>query len=848
MLEKPQHMEQSDITMEDLLARTTNLTVLEDEGWEVNGDGDSEVASLCAMGRWCSTRPISRSLLKTILGRVWGISERNWSVEIKHTTKSASFLVFSFKSSQDLNRILIKNPWFLNNGILILEKFEGIPNDWEKVLTEFPLSGRILNLPIRSITQGNMDRLAGFAGQIIHVQKADAPKIAAKGYFTFKVRHDIAKPIFPGFLFPCEGRKVWLPYRYDRLPFMCFNCGFVGHDTRICAETIKIFEDATGMQQQGYGSWLKVNDKQEFSTSFIQDPCGNTTQLKAPPGFTDKRPTSSTMQPMNHVLNASGNPSIDFNASTTMMPRVSAPISLNKAAGKVGKGKEIEKEHNLKLTPTAMEAPNHILNSGVGLVMGKMNAGQGSSKRDGSWREESCAELIGELTQHQSNYTPHTQQNLRNNNMEDMPILIDIPISYDNSFASLNKGEGSSKRRKVIPKRSKIKGGTGSKEVMMENVNETDDTPWVLGIIPSMHQPDWITWDLTNNGNYSVASGYKLRFSNPDWAACSNNSKLKAWWKFIWGSKLTPKMKNFIWKVFNHWIPTKVELRKRGMSLDANCDWCLQQEEDICHALWCCPKVQKLWKQLGYSKFKDQNTHNASNFLWWQWEHLTKEEFFRFVGFSWLIWQRRNNYIFQHKVSDNKYWIPWALETIEQHLGMKHQPTVAHTPSASTTWQPPPKDLVIINTDASLVHGQEGCGLSAVIRDDKGSLIVAETMFIAGCLSVKLAEAAAIHLGLRLAERWSISKAWVASDSKVLITAIENGDSFPTDWGQLVQNINQMKSHFQLLHFLFYSRNCNKVANSLAKRSRMTQKSETWTDCLPYCAAACLIADMPSAA
>ncbi|KAF4400621.1 hypothetical protein G4B88_023029 [Cannabis sativa] len=622
MLEKPQHMEQPDITMEDLLARTTNLTVLEDEGWEVNGDGDSEVASLCAMGRWCSTRPISRSLLKTILGRVWGISERNWSVEIKHTTKSASFLVFSFKSSQDLNRILIKNPWFLNNG--------------------------------------NMDRLAGFAGQIIHVQKADAPKIAAKGYFTFKVRHDIAKPIFPGFLFPWEGRKVWLHYR----------------------------------------------------------------------------PTSSTMQPMNHVLNASGNPSIDFNASTTMMPRVSSSISLNKAAGNVGKGKEIENEHNLNLTPTAMEAPNHILNSGVGLAMGKMNDGQGSSKRDGSWREESCVELIGELTQHQSNYTPRTQQNLRNNNMEDMPILIDIPISYDTSFASLNKGEGSSKRRKVIPKRSKIKGGTGSKE----------------------------------------------------------------------------------------------------------------QEEDICHALWCCPKVQKLWKQLGYSKFKDQNTHNASNFLWWQWEHLTKEEFFRFVGFSWLIWQRRNNYIFQHKVSDNKYWIPWALETIEQHLGMKHQPTVAHTPSASTTWQPPPKDMVIINTDASLVQGQEGCGLSAVIRDDKGSLIVAETMFIAGCLSVKLAEAAAIQLGLRLAERWSISKAWVASDSKVLITAIENGDPFPTDWGQLVQNINHMKSHFQLLHFLFYSRNCNKVANSLAKRSHMTQKSETWTDCLPYCAAACLIVDVPSAA
>ncbi|KAF4361839.1 hypothetical protein F8388_003160 [Cannabis sativa] len=270
-------------------------------------------------------------------------------------------------------------------------------------------------------------------------------------------------------------------------------------------------------------------------------------------------------------------------------------------------------------------------------------------------------------------------------------------------------------------------------------------------------------------------------------------------------------MKKFIWKVFNHWIPTEVELRKQGMSLYANCDGCMQQEEDICHALWCCPKVQKIWKQLGYSKFKDQSVHNASAFLWWQWEHLSKEEFIRFVGFSWLIWQRRNKYIFQHKAPDNKYWIHWAMETIEQHLGLQQQLPAAPSSKPLTSWQPPPKDMFLINTDASLVHG---------------------------CMAVNLAEATAIHLGTRLAISWSISNAWVASDSQSIISAIVNGASSSTDWGQLVQTIIQLKTHFQSLHFLFYTRNCNKVANSLAKWSRVTQKSEVWTNCLPPCAAA----------
>uniref|UniRef100_A0A803QIL1 Reverse transcriptase domain-containing protein n=1 Tax=Cannabis sativa TaxID=3483 RepID=A0A803QIL1_CANSA len=91
-----------------------------------------------------------------------------------------------------------------------------------------------------------------------------------------------------------------------------------------------------------------------------------------------------------------------------------------------------------------------------------------------------------------------------------------------------------------------------------------DDIPWVLGIKLSINRSDWITWSMTPNGIYSVASGYKLRFQNSDLAECSNKSKVQTWWKFIWGSRLTPKMKNVIWRVFNHWIPTKVELVKRG--------------------------------------------------------------------------------------------------------------------------------------------------------------------------------------------------------------------------------------------------------------------------------------------
>ncbi|KAF4362410.1 hypothetical protein F8388_012202 [Cannabis sativa] len=220
------------------------------------------------MGRLCSNRSMNRSLIKTILGRMWGLSERSWGVEIKHSLRNFTFLVFSFKSTQDLNRILLKSPWFLNHGTLILDRMREIPTNWEKTLSRTQLSGRILSVPPRAITQKNLVRLAGLVGEVMEVQQADVAKISSKGFFTFKVWCDLDKPICPGFIFTHEGKSIWLPFRYDRLPFMCFNCGYIGHEMRVCMEPIRRVETEIGNSSHGLGPWLKVEDKKDLMNIF----------------------------------------------------------------------------------------------------------------------------------------------------------------------------------------------------------------------------------------------------------------------------------------------------------------------------------------------------------------------------------------------------------------------------------------------------------------------------------------------------------------------------------------------------------------------------------------------------
>ncbi|KAF4376215.1 hypothetical protein F8388_018884 [Cannabis sativa] len=494
-------------SIDELLAKTDKLTAIDDDGWEINEDGGSELGKFCAMGRLCSNRSMNRYLIKTILGRMWGLSERSWGVEIKHSVKNFIFLVFSFKSTQDLNQILLKSPWFLNHDTLILDRMTEIPTNWEKTLSRIQLSDRILSVPPRAITQKNLTRLAGLVGEVIEVQQADVAKISSKGFFTF---------------------KVW----YDRLPFMCFNCGCIGHEMRVYREPIRRVETENGE------NWLK----------FYYGVCE-----------TDSCET---------------------------------PILLNKT---VGAGCDSGSFNGNPSRPIPAGTPRDV-GTDNGIVSSPKIGDSGSVCMDDS---------IGDLSSKQkSSICPHS------NSLSNFPAdcslaslaLHEVPIIYESNVIP---GEGKNKRRK-------------SNSARLNNIGSA-----ILGLVFANDE--------------SVASGYKLRFSDPQVAECSDKSILKKWWNFIWSSKLTRKIKNFIWRLFHHWIPVRTELTKRGMALNLYCDQCNAFVEDICHALWYCPKTQAIWKHFGFLHLFPSNIGKAPDFLFIMKDRCSKETFILFLGVTWLI-------------------------------------------------------------------------------------------------------------------------------------------------------------------------------------------------------------------
>ncbi|KAF4396761.1 hypothetical protein F8388_004729 [Cannabis sativa] len=203
---------------------------------------------------------MNRFLIRSILGRVWGLAEVDWGVKIKRVTTEAMFMIFSFKNENDLKRIVKKSPWLLNNGVLILQRLSKIPTKWEDELTRFPLAGRVLNLPTISITRNNMLRLATMAGEVIEVQKEEVTQITLNGFFCSKYGFRLINLFVQGFLFLVLGAGFGCRSGMNDKP-MCFSCGQAGHDFSTCANKPEKISGGEGKRSAAYGAWLKVEER-----------------------------------------------------------------------------------------------------------------------------------------------------------------------------------------------------------------------------------------------------------------------------------------------------------------------------------------------------------------------------------------------------------------------------------------------------------------------------------------------------------------------------------------------------------------------------------------------------------
>lgn len=73
-----------------------------------------------------------------------------------------------------------------------------------------------------------------------------------------RVTIDISQPLCRGKVVLLDsGKEMWVPFKYERLPSLCFWCGCLSHDDRDCELWVESEGSLTPESQQ-FGPWLKA--------------------------------------------------------------------------------------------------------------------------------------------------------------------------------------------------------------------------------------------------------------------------------------------------------------------------------------------------------------------------------------------------------------------------------------------------------------------------------------------------------------------------------------------------------------------------------------------------------------
>lgn len=162
-------------------------------------------------------------------------------------------------------------------------------------------------------------------------------------------------------------------------------------------------------------------------------------------------------------------------------------------------------------------------------------------------------------------------------------------------------------------------------------------------------------WLLTNSGDYSTKIGYIIALQHQQKDICSVTNDQERFCRLLWRLNIMPKLKIFIWKLWQNCLPIAANLACRGLCDPEECSICLEGKEDNQHLFRLCPLALEVWdvqlsllrsQAASIQSYSDWLIHNFLTFVIK--EGLQNAAHPGFFGTLWAIWKTRNSQIFDN--------------------------------------------------------------------------------------------------------------------------------------------------------------------------------------------------------
>ncbi|XP_010666232.1 uncharacterized protein LOC104883407 [Beta vulgaris subsp. vulgaris] len=321
------------------------------------------------------------------------------------------------------------------------------------------------------------------------------------------------------------------------------------------------------------------------------------------------------------------------------------------------------------------------------------------------------------------------------------------------------------------------------------------------------NQVDLSIWPFTTSGHYTAKSGYYFLSRHTDIYNMTPplNSKF---FRILWGLRIMPKWKIFLWKLFHNGLATVANLSYRGLAISDSCPSCNVEPETSQHLFRFC-SIATAACQDGYNGLRLPV----------------------FVAILWAIWQGRNNKVFNGIAPDMPLIRSLQDKGIQQHYTFLANPI------------PLPRSLHVAPGPPGFLFAHFGtafCGVPQLhLQVDgswKKSSLLAGIAWVAehvttqttevqgGCIyaeSPLVAEARACLGALIWAQSRGYCQILIYTDSDVLVRSLLHQDTQPISIAWTLNDIRSIGHQLQWCRILKVHRQQVQRAHDLANHVRL---------------------------
>ena len=184
-----------------------------------------EECFLSLFGWFLSDQQQNQQALKSTLRSAWKMGLDMRIVEVGN-----NILQFKFSSKYQLEWVERCGLWSFNNNILLLCRWKKGLTSTNISFTHSPFWVQIWGLSFEHMSQEVGEEIGSKLGRFIEVDRHLWQSDQAK-FMRVCVDLEIDKPLRRGaYIASSDGERLWLTFKYERLPIVCFICGKLGHD------------------------------------------------------------------------------------------------------------------------------------------------------------------------------------------------------------------------------------------------------------------------------------------------------------------------------------------------------------------------------------------------------------------------------------------------------------------------------------------------------------------------------------------------------------------------------------------------------------------------------------------